>query len=142
MGIYEIADEQRRTLYIGKAGGNSPFGLRGELVRNFDAEAQMEGQNWRHPRMGEVLPSIAGRARYYRYEVNHQYYGRWVEALTRYREDFGTLPPANLEDPEQPPPLGRYRWKSIDWETSPDAQPAPAAGESASGEGEGASDGP
>ena len=40
--------------------------------------------------------------------------GRWVEALTRYHEDHGTLPPGNLEDTEEPPPLGRYHWKSED----------------------------
>ena len=29
MGVYELADADHRTLYIGKAGGRSPFGLRG-----------------------------------------------------------------------------------------------------------------
>ena len=113
MGIYEIADEQQRTLYIGKAGGDSPFGLRGEIFRHLGTAEALAGKNWAHPRMGETLPALTGgRARYYRYEVNHQYYGRWVEALTRYREDHGTLPPANLEDTEEPPRLGRYHWKS------------------------------
>jgi hypothetical protein len=114
MGIYEIADEQRRTLYIGRAGGASPFGIRGELFRHFSSARALEGRNWSHPRMGETLPALAGKARYYRYEVNHQAYGRWVEALTRYHEDYGTLPPGNLEDTEEPPPLGRYHWKSED----------------------------
>ena len=112
MGIYEIADEQQETIYIGKAGGDSPFGLRGELFRHFSSAETLAGRNWTHPRMGETLPTIAARARYYRFEVNHMYYGRWIEALTRFREDFGVLPPANIEDPEQPPRLGRYHWKS------------------------------
>ena len=112
MGIYELADEQHRTLYIGKAGGDSPFGLRGELFRHFSSAETLASRNWTHPRMGETLPSIASAARYYRYEVTHQYYGRWIEALTRFHEDHDALPPANVEDVEQPPPLGRYHWKS------------------------------
>ena len=32
MGVYELADEDQQTLYIGKASGRSPFGLRGELL--------------------------------------------------------------------------------------------------------------
>ena len=99
MGVYELADADRRTLYIGKANGASPFGLRGELMRHFSTAERLAGANWTHPRMGEDLPSIAGKARFYRYEVNHNYYSRWIEVLTRYREDHETLPPGNLEDP-------------------------------------------
>ena len=114
MGIFEIGDDDRRTLYIGKAGGTAPFGLRGELYRHLAASGDLAGRNWTHPELGQSFPSLAGRAHYYRYEVNHQYYGRWIEALTRYREDHGTLPPGNLEDPEPLPKLGRYHWKSED----------------------------
>ncbi|MDP6604961.1 MAG: hypothetical protein QF664_01695 [Dehalococcoidia bacterium] len=114
MGIFEIADADQRTIYIGKATGKSPFGIRGELFRHFSTAERLEGLNWSHPQMGETLPSIAEGARFYRYEVNHMYYSRWIEALTRYREDHGELPPANVEDPEQPPRLGRYHWKSED----------------------------
>lgn len=113
MGIFEIADAEYHTLYIGRAGGASPFGIRGELFRHFSSAETLAGRNWSHPRMGETLPAIAGVARYYRYEVNHQAYGRWVEALTRYAEDHdGAMPPANVQDADQPPPLGRYHWKS------------------------------
>jgi hypothetical protein len=113
MGIFELADAERRTLYIGKAGPRQPFGIRGELVRHFCTPERLAGANWSYHLVGRSFPSIAGRARYYRYEVNHQYYGRWVEALARFREDWGTLPPANLEDPEEPPPLGSYHWRSV-----------------------------
>jgi hypothetical protein len=116
MGIYELADEEQRTIYIGKAGAGSPFGIRGELFRHFSTPGRLAGENWTHPRMGQDLPSVRGRARYFRFEVNHNYYSRWIEALTRFREDHGTLPPGNLEDREQPPPLGRYHWKSIELE--------------------------
>ena len=112
MGVYELADAEQRLIYIGKADGRSPFGLRGELFRHFSTAERLERENWTHPRMGQDLPALAGRARYYRFEVNHQYYSRWIELLTRHREDYGTLPAANLEDPEQPPRLGRYHWKS------------------------------
>ncbi|MBM3138622.1 MAG: hypothetical protein FJZ92_00025 [Chloroflexi bacterium] len=113
MGVYELADAEQRVIYIGKAGARSPFGLRGELFRHFSTPERLARENWTHPRMGEPdLPSIAGRARYYRFEVNHMYYSRWVELLTRHQEDRGTLPPANLEDPEPRPRLGRYHWKS------------------------------
>jgi hypothetical protein len=112
MGIYEIADADQNTLYIGKAGGRSPFGIRGELFRHFSTAERLARENWTHPDMGQTLPAIAGHATYYRFEVNHQYYGRWIEALTRYNEDFGELPPGNLEDPEPIPRLGRYHWKS------------------------------
>lgn len=112
MGIFEIADAEKRTLYIGKAGGRSPFGIRGELFRHFSTAERLKDENWIHPQMGQSLPSIQGRAKYYRYEVNHQYYSRWIEALSRFREDWDTVPPANLEDPEGLPPLGRYHWKN------------------------------
>ncbi len=112
MGVYELADEDQHTLYIGKAGGRSPFGLRGELFRHFSTPERLAEENWAHPRTGDTLPSLAGRARYYRYEVNHMYYSRWVECLTRFREDHGRLPVANLEDPEPLPPLGRYHWQT------------------------------
>ena len=111
MGIYEIADEQQQTLYIGKASGRDPFGLRGELVRTFAPASLLEGANWLPPRMGDVFAALRG-ARYYRYEVNHQYYGRWLEALSRYLEDHGELPAGNLEDPEPLPKLGRFHWKT------------------------------
>ncbi len=116
MGVYELADEDHKTLYIGKASGKSPFGLRGELFRHFSTSDRLANENWDHPRMGEDLPSVRGNARYYRFEVNHNYYSRWIEILTRYNEDHETLPPGNLEDPEQPPRLGRYHWKSEDAE--------------------------
>ena len=28
MGVFEIADNEQKTIYIGKASGKSPFGLR------------------------------------------------------------------------------------------------------------------
>lgn len=112
MGVYELADEDQNLIYIGKAGGRSRFGIRGELFRHFSTRERLACENWMHPEMGQDLPSLKGKARFYRYEVNHQYHSRWIELLTRFREDHECLPQANLEDPEQPPTLGRYHWKS------------------------------
>lgn len=113
MGIYEVADKDQNTIYIGFAGGSSPFGLRGELIRIF-AGTEGDGKwNWRHPRPDDIPSTLREQAHYYRYEVNHQYFGRWVEALTRYREDFECLPPLNEQfDKDRIPRLGRYHWKS------------------------------
>lgn len=114
MGVYELADEDQQVIYIGKASARSPFGLRGELFRHFSTAERLAGENWTHPRMGQDLPLLKERARFYRFEINHQYYSRWIELLTRYREDHDTLPPGNLQDPEHVPHLGRYHWKSED----------------------------
>ena len=112
MGVFEIADEDRKTINIGKASGKSPFGLRGELFLCFADTERLEDANWTHPKMGQVLPTIKEKAKYYRYEVNHMYYSRWIEILTRFNEDHGRLPSANLEDQEDIPKLGRYHWKT------------------------------
>ena len=113
MGIYEIADKDQKTIYIGFAGGHSPFGLRGELIRIFSGDTTDKNWNWRHPHPDAIPKAMRDQARYYRYEVNHQYFGRWVEALTRYREDFESLPALHEEiDKDRIPRLGRYHWKS------------------------------
>lgn len=114
MGIFEIADEKKTTIYIGFAGGKSPYGMRGELYRIFGFPPGSEKWNWSHPQMEGLPAALKKQAHYYRYEVNHNYYSRWIEDLTRYREDHDlTLPPINREATvEQPPHLGRYHWKS------------------------------
>lgn len=112
-GIFEIADEQQQCLLIGLAGGTSPFGIRGELYRIFGMPPGAERWNWAHPHPEDVPADLARRAAYYRYEVNHNAYSRWVECLTRYREDYETLPEFNLvPGAPQVPVLGRYHWKS------------------------------
>lgn len=98
MGVYEIANAEQELLYIGKAGGKSPFGIRGELFRTFAEPEDMADKNWTHPQMAQRLRAVDGTAHYYRFEVNHQYYGRWIEALISHAGRFGTLPSGNLED--------------------------------------------
>ena len=112
-GVFEIADEQQQCLYIGHAGGLAPFGIRGELYRIFGMPAGSETWNWAHPQPDAIPVGLRQRARYFRYEVNANSFARWVECLTRYREDYETVPECNL-DPAAPrvPLLGRYHWKS------------------------------
>ncbi|GEM_PF-263874 len=94
-GVYELADEQGVTLYLGYAGGHALFGLRGKIADHFsDAEPNA---------------AIAGAVRTYRYEVTSMWLSRWVELLGRYREEHGgRLPPGNEIDPEHIPTLPRF----------------------------------
>ncbi|MAE96659.1 MAG: hypothetical protein CL910_18585 [Deltaproteobacteria bacterium] len=83
LGVYEIADASAATLFIGYAGGRSPFGLRGELASE------------RERRRG---PGFL-----FRVEVNMQYLSRHQELLMIHCADHGELPPEN----ETPRRLGR-----------------------------------
>jgi hypothetical protein len=85
LGVYQLADEALRVVYIGYAGGNSLFGLRGELQRALDDP-----------------PCSASR---FRCEVTQQYASRYLELLMLHVADHGTLPPGNRASP--PPRLGR-----------------------------------
>lgn len=60
MGVFELADAEQRSLFIGFAGGRSRFGLRGEVAKALDA----------HP-----------YARFCRYEVTTAYHTRYRELL-------------------------------------------------------------
>lgn len=97
VGVYELGDEDGQVIYIGFAGGASPFGLRGEIARRFSPE--------------EANPVIRQRARLYRYEVTTMYLSRWRELLILHREEHGGLPPANEASEEHLPSLGRFHWR-------------------------------
>jgi hypothetical protein len=84
LGVYQIADAAGKILFIGQAGGRSPFGLRSELQR-------------------EHAERSAGCQ--FRVEVNQQYRSRWFELLMLHQADHGGLPPDNAKNP--PPNLGR-----------------------------------
>ena len=81
LGVYQLADEAERIIYSGFAGGDTTFGLRGELQRELRERPV---------------------ACLYRYEVNMQYWSRHKELLMLHVADHGELPRCN--DPE---PLGR-----------------------------------
>jgi hypothetical protein len=84
LGVYQVADAQGTIVFIGHAGGRSPFGLRSELLR--EANAREPGHQ-------------------FRVEVNQQYRTRWLELLMVHKADHGSLPADNAKSP--PPGLGR-----------------------------------
>jgi hypothetical protein len=85
LGVYQLADDAGRVVYIGFAGGRSLFGLRSELER--------------------ALRDRPGGAARFRVEINQQYTTRYHELLMLHVADHGSLPVVNAVDP--PPRLGR-----------------------------------
>ena len=77
LGVFELADEGGRVLYIGYAGGRSLFGLRGEIER-----------------AGSATP---GASRF-RCEVTMQYLSRHQELLMLHVADHGIVPDGNRGD--------------------------------------------
>ena len=82
LGVYQLADDAGDVLFIGYAGGRSPFGLRGEVG----------GARARVP-----------AATCYRVEITTAYLTRYQELLMLHQADHGCLPANN----EPHPGLGR-----------------------------------
>jgi len=78
LGVFEIADSDGQTLFIGYAGGRSLFGLRSEL----------EAVRTRWPE----------RSLSFRAEVTSQYLSRHEELLMVHKAEHGTLPRENVAD--------------------------------------------
>ncbi len=87
LGVYQLADDAGEIVYIGMAGGNSRFGLKGALT--------------------EMLQSPPAGATQFRYEVNMAYRTRYIELLQAYHYDHGRLPAGNVDVDERR--LGRLR---------------------------------
>lgn len=81
MGVYQLADADQRVIFIGYAGGRSPFGLRGE-IRHFE--------------------TIAPGSVFVRFEFTTSYLSRYQELLMIHQADHGSFPACN-----SPVPLGR-----------------------------------
>ena len=77
LGVYQLADADEKVIYSGYAGGQTLFGLRGEI------------DHQRTERPG---------ARFFRFEVNMQYWSRHKELLMRHASRHGGLP--DLNEPE------------------------------------------
>ena len=73
-------------VYIGYAGGRTRFGLRESIPAAIAANT---------------------RAVSYRFEINQMYTSRWIDLLSRYRNEHGTVPEGNLASGEELPRLGR-----------------------------------
>jgi hypothetical protein len=74
LGVFELADDAERVIYIGYAGGRSLFGLRSEVARS---------------------RARAPEARWFRAEVTMQYLTRHQELLMLHVADHGALPEGN-----------------------------------------------
>ncbi len=97
VGVYELADEAGRVIFVGLAGGRERFGLRGKLQEHFSAE--------------ESNPVLRERAARLRWESTQQYTSRRSELLLEYgREQGAALPPGNAAGGwADRPRLGRLR---------------------------------
>tara|TARA_R110001606_G_scaffold79257_1_gene183092 strand:- start:6068 stop:6424 length:357 start_codon:yes stop_codon:yes gene_type:complete len=82
-GVFEIADANGETLYIGWAGGRSLFGMRGELAVWLKVE----------------------NADQFRTESNQQYMSRWNELMMAHKVVTGAFP--GLNQSEETVGLGR-----------------------------------
>ncbi len=87
LGVYQLADAAGAIVYIGMAGGRTPFGLKGVLH--------------------EALSAPPEHATQFRYEVTMAYHTRRLELLQAYRHDYGCLPSGNRDIDERS--LGRLR---------------------------------
>lgn len=79
LGVYEIADADGRTLYIGYAGGLEPFGLQTALRRE----------------VGRPEAAL------FRLEYTSGYLTRWEELLMVHLADHGSLPTANADQTDK-----------------------------------------
>ena len=74
MGIYQLADADGNVVFIGYAGGASPFGLRGEI---------------------SAFERHAPEAVSVRFEITTAYLSRYQELLMLHVADHGELPRCN-----------------------------------------------
>lgn len=79
LGVFQLADDDDRVIYIGYGGGKTTFGLRTAITEAIDVAADHE----------------SGPAAAVRYEVTHGYLSRWEELLMVHVHDAGDTPPVN-----------------------------------------------
>lgn len=82
LGVFELANAQGETLYIGCADAGTLFGLRSAVRERVD---------------------LINEAVSFRVEITTAYHSRWRELLMAHVADHGSLPPHN----EEVPGLGR-----------------------------------
>ena len=89
-GVYELADADKRTLYIGQSARDVPNRIRQHL------------QN----------PLLKERFCYWRYAYSRVPQAEEASLLETYRERHGNLPPCNRATPKPRSALKRYRERS------------------------------
>lgn len=90
-GVYELADADKRTLYIGQSKTDVPNRIRQHLQTN---------------------ACIAERLVYWRYAYSRVPQADEASLIGRYLDDHGQLPPCNTATPRLRDALRRYRERS------------------------------
>ena len=90
-GVYELADMNKRTLYIGQSARDVPNRIRQHFVKN---------------------ACVMDRARYWRYAYSRVPQAAEAEQLARYRARHGALPPCNSATPRERDAARRYKERS------------------------------
>lgn len=90
-GVYELADEERRVIYIGQSLSDVPGRVRQHL--------QKEG-------------CVASRARFWRYAYSRTPQASEAELIAAHLRRFGDLPPCNRATPRERSRLQRYLERS------------------------------
>lgn len=90
-GIYELADADKRLIYIGQSRSDVPNRIRQHLVRS---------------------SCIAARAAFWRYQYSRIPESEEAAHLARYRQRYGALPPCNRTTPQLRNSARRYRERS------------------------------
>ncbi len=90
-GVYELADEKKRLLYVGQSAKDVPNRIRQHLAKN---------------------ACIAERALYWRYAYSRVPQADEAAHLAAYRARHGALPPCNRATPQPREAKRRYQERS------------------------------
>lgn len=90
-GVYELADPERRVIYIGQSGRDVPNRIRQHLERN---------------------ECVRQRVAFWRYAFSRVPRAEEADLLARFAERHGGLPPCNRGGQLERAPEARYRERS------------------------------